>query len=235
MNKLFLLILVFVSNQTIAFAAALPPTPFPVFLKSGYSTILEFDEQPSRVVLGDTQSFQVERLEKSLVVKTLTNYASSNMFVYFKDQDTRLFVLTASEDAEPTYFKRFEVEKILVKQDYAPSSAKGSTSNRQTTRIVSAQFDNKKDYLTIEVMLAADSKALVKPNWPLVRLVNKGTAIAPFKLWAERRDVQKDSAVKARFIFAKPNLPRDLDGVSLVIPVQGENRSIIRTLKGFKL
>src|SRR5476651_1017859 len=84
-----------------------PIMPFPVFLKAGFSSVLEFEEVPVRVVLGDGQSFQVEKVERSLVVRTLSPYAASNMFVYFKDTAPRLFVLTASEDANPTYYKKF--------------------------------------------------------------------------------------------------------------------------------
>lgn len=229
MNKYILLFLLPISS----WASSIPPAPFPVFLKAGFSSILEFEEAPSRVVLGDSQNFQVERLEKSLVVKTLSSYAASNMFVYFKEQEPRLFVLTASEDAEPTYYKKFEEirmppppKKELVSNGFTPKQ------NSKVSRILQASFDVKKDYLTIESLIAADSRTAVRPNWNLVRLTYNGKAIAPFKLWAERKDVQKDATVKARFIFAKPNLSRDLSGVALVIPLLGEVRSISLLLKG---
>lgn len=212
-------------------ATPLPPTPFPLFLKAGYSTILEFEEAPSRVVLGDTQSFQVERLERSLIVKTVTVYASSNMFVYFKNQDTRLFVLTASEDAEPTYFKKFESLKVPARASET-ASVKTMNSLPRGGTISTYHFDSKKDYLTIDIAIKADSNSPLKPNWNLVRLTSQGRAIAPFKLWAERKIVQKDSTTKARFIFSKPNISRDLKGVNLVIPLIGDSHSISIPLKG---
>jgi len=212
----------------------IPPTPFPVFLKSGFSSILEFEEQPSRVVLGDPQAFQVERLEKSLVVKTLNAYGASNMFVYFKDDEPRLFVLTASEDAQPTYYRKFETNRIILKKESIAVAHTASKYPARVSKVLQATFDAKKDYLTVETLVSADSKTAIKPNWKLVRLTYNGRAIAPFKLWAERKDVQKDSSVKARFIFAKPNLSRDLDGVVLVIPLLGEVRSISLILKGVR-
>jgi hypothetical protein len=223
--KKYLLLLI----PALAWGLELPPTPFPVFLKAGYSSILEFYTSPSRVVLGDTQSFQVERLDHSIVLKTLTPYASTNMFVYFKDAPTRLFVLTASEDAQPTYYKKFE--------NPAPPKAvpdRASVNRRyvRSSRVKSIRFDAKKDYLTVEAEITSDSAEIIRPNWPLVRLKQGTRVIAPIQLWSERKDVQKDSTVRSRFIFAKPNITRSLDEATLVIPIEGDTRTISLPLKG---
>jgi hypothetical protein len=207
------------------------PVPFPVFLKIGFSSILEFEEAPTRVVLGDSQAFQVERLDRSLVLRTLVAYATSNMFVYFKTATPRLFVLTASEDAEPTYFKNLETPKKPL-PPRAPIRAGNAISKPGVSQIVSAKFDAKKDYLTVEVKLAADSTRLLRPNWNLVRLRHLTAIQAPVKLWAERKDVQKDSTVRARFIFAKANIPRDLSGSLLIVPIEGQLTPLTLKLRG---
>lgn len=230
MKRVFSLPLFCLTAFTTAFAAQnVPPTPFPVFLKFGFSSVLEFEDLPVRVVLGDSQSFQVEKLDRSVVVKTLAPYAASNMFVYFKVDPPRLFVLTASEDAEPTYYKKFESLKI-------PTSAKPSGSGNlvviKGARVVSAHFDDKKDYLTVEIEVSSDSSQVIKPRWAWVRLHTAKTAIAPMKLWAERESIQKDSKVKARFIFAKPNVPRNMAGASLVVPILGQASPITISLQG---
>lgn len=49
---------------SLATATTLNPAPFPIFLKSGFSSVVEFDDAPTRVVLGDGQSFQVEKLDR---------------------------------------------------------------------------------------------------------------------------------------------------------------------------
>lgn len=227
MKKLILLFL-----PTVALAGSpLAPMPFPVFLRAGFSSVLEFDEVPTRVVLGDGQSFQVEKLEKSLVVKTLTPYAASNMFVYFNSEAPRLFVLTASEDAEPTYYKKFESQAPPKKDTPALAVSSGGTY-RRGFRVLSARFDAKKDYLTVEMAISADAKEPIKPSWDLVRLRYNSVAVVPYKLWAERKEVQKDSRVKARFIFAKPNVPRDLKTVTLIVPIQGSATPITLNLRG---
>lgn len=202
------------------YAAELPPTPFPIFLKSGFSSVLDFDDTPSQVVLGDAESFQVEKLKHSIVLKPLAPYATTNMFVYFRNQKTRLFILTASEDAEPTYYKSFKsppppkppVKKVVPKMSW---------TDGRGTKLVGAWFDKKKDYLTIDLVVSASSKAALSPKWDWVRLSYKNAAITPTKLWAERQTVQKDSSVKARFIFAKPNVSRDLKGTTLIVPIHG--------------
>jgi hypothetical protein len=215
----------------VAVASEIPPAPFPVFLKAGFSSVLDFEDPPTRVVLGDSQSFQVEKLEKSLVVKTLVPYATSNMFVYFKNNETRLFVLTASEDSQPTYYKKFE--KPQLPKPPMPSKESNSLArfSFRGAKVTSTHFDAKKDYLIVETEFSADSTGVVKPNWNLVRLKTNDRTISPFKVWAERKEVQKDSRIKARFIFAKPNLSRDLSGVSFVVPLIGDTRTFSILLK----
>jgi hypothetical protein len=215
----------------ISMAASIPPMPFPIFLKVGFSSVLEFEDTPTRVVLGDAQNFQIERLDHSLVVRTLAPYAVGNMFVYFKDKDPQLFILKASEDAEPTYYRKFE-PPVIPKKLNTISTTKSFFISHRGARTVSSFFDRKKDYLTIEIEISANSDQVVKPNWSLIRLSFNNSTIVPNKLWSERQEVQKDSRVKARFIFFKPNVPRNLKDVYLVIPLQGEVSPLKVLLEG---
>ncbi len=208
--------------------AAPTPVPFPLFLRQGFSSVLEFDESPRRVVVGDLQSFQVEKMEKSLVVRAQTAYATSNMFVYFEKGDPRLFVMTASEDAEPTIYRKFEEQKPEPK---AATPAVKTKSVRET-KVLVAKFDGKKDYLTVDVLLVADGKGVIRPNWELVRLKSGDLAMKPTKTWAERKEVQRDSEARARFIFVKPNVPKNLQEVRLVMPLQGQTTPISLILGG---
>jgi hypothetical protein len=153
------------------------------------------------------------------------------MFVYFRESKPKLFVLTASEDANPTYYRRIENPKPTAVAK-APASAGKGTPAPRVSRVVSAQFDARKDYLTVEVLLTADSTAILRPNWDLVRLRFQSRIQAPFKLWSERKEVQKDSSVRARFIFAKPNVPRDLLQASLILPIDGQQTPLSLSLKG---
>lgn len=219
-----------------AFAANLGPTPFPVFLKEGFSTILEFEEPPTQVVLGDANLFQVEKLNRSIVIKPLTTYATTNMFVYFKTKDARLFILSASEDADPTYYKKFEsfVPKTKPASESRKPETPRSTAQKSGTRITSISFDGKRDYLTVDVVISASSSTRVAPNWDQVRLKHRSKVVVPTKLWSERREAQRDSSIKARFIFAKPNVPGDLKDVSIVVPVKGSANAISLPLKRSK-
>ena len=241
MNNAWTLSLALLATEALATPMSTPDTqPMPVFLRMGFSSVLEFEEPPTRVVLGDSQAFQVERLDQSLVLRTLVAYANTNMFVYFKNGPQKLFVLTASEEAEPTYFRKIETLKaptpIVQPKQPGPSRAP-NTANTQTplrnqpTGVSSATFDSKKDYLTIEVRISAGSDALLLPSWDKVRLRYQTGFKVPFKLWAERKDVQKDASIRARFIFAKPNVPRDLIDTALIIPVEGRSEPIVLALK----
>lgn len=206
------------------------PTTFPVFLRQGFSCVLEFDSAPKRIVVGDLQSFQVEKMDRSLVVRSLTAYATSNMFVYFDAGDPRLFVLTASEDAEPTLYRKFESPK-LTENKLTPSRVNTRTAF-EGARLISAKFDAKKDYLTVDAELSAGNKSALRPEWELIRLTFDNTKISPVKSWSERKEIQRDSKVKVRFIFAKPNVPKNLSALKIIIPLNGQESPILLNLGG---
>jgi hypothetical protein len=210
----------------LAHASQLSPAPSPIFLKAGFSSILEFEEAPTQVVLGDSSNFQVERLRQSIIIKPMAHYATTNMFVYFKTKEPRLFVLTASEDAEPTFYRKFETFVPKVPKQRTP---KTFVSGAQE---LSATFDKKKDYLTIDLRVSADSSGKVLPDWNLVKLQFKDQFFSASKIWSERREIQKDSEVRSRFIFVKPNVPKDLKGVILILPVRGGKAFAIRLAGG---
>ncbi len=224
---------VLVLASFMAMAADVPPNapvmPLPVFLKSGFSSVLEFEETPTKVILGDSQAFQVEKLDRSLVVRTVAPYATSNLFVYFKEAAPKLFVLTAAEDAEPTYFRKFENPTPPQTKESKNFSVR---SIPVVSRVVSANWDAKKDYLTIELILAANSRSLMKPKWDLIRLRHLTNTQAPFKLWSERKEAQKDAAIRARLIFSKPNIPRDLNKALVIVPLEGDSNPLTLSLRG---
>lgn len=212
-----------------AYASDVVPTSFPVFLKEGFSSILEFEEAPSQVVLGDQNLFQIEKLNRSIVIKPLTAYATTNMFVYFKNKDTKLFILTASEEVEPTYYKKFSDLKVMAPTKTVAPLAKRKYARE--VRLTSSNFDKKKDFLTVDFEISADSSSKIAPSWDLVRLKYKSQTVSPSKLWSERREVQRDSSVKARLIFLKPNVPTDLKDTTIVVPIKGGARALVLNLK----
>jgi hypothetical protein len=111
--------------------------------------------------------------------------------------------------------------------------AKIVTSSRsEGMRVSSAKFYEKKDYLTIDVVVSAGIGGPIKPSWELVRLMSGDKAIVPLKTWAERKEVQKYASLRARFIFAKPNVRRDLKDVRLVLPIQGRTSPFLILMGG---
>lgn len=205
------------------------PAAFPVFLREGFSSILDFDEPPTQVVLGDQNLFQIEKLNHSILIKPLKPYATTNMFVYFKSLPTKLFILTASEDAEPLYFKR--ITNVVLKP---PENLVRKTPRNFKREVVlkRARFDGKKDYLTVDFSISADSTANIMPNWDLIRLKVKGRVLSPSKLWSERHEVQRDSSVRARLIFTKPSVSSDLSNASIVVPLQNSPNPMTFALRG---
>jgi hypothetical protein len=215
-----------VLHSLLAFAAGSAPTPFPVFLKLGFSSVLEFPAPPKRVVVGDGASFQVERVDHSLVIRPLVSSASSNLFVYFEKEEPRLFVLTASDEAEPTLYHKFADPKqasVSLRPSAGMREVRGGGSLLRATRW---SFDTKKDFLTLDAELCARKGRPIAPDWGKALLAFGAQPLNPARLWAEREEVQRDACVRARFVFLRPNLPRDLVGVRLVLPLKNEDQPI---------
>jgi hypothetical protein len=216
----------------IAFANTVNENSFPIFLKMGFSSIIDFSEMPIRIVLGDSQSFQIEKMDKSLVLRTLVSYSTTNMFVYFKDAPPQIFTLTADEDANPTIYRKFEVIHTAktVEQKSVLKNSKISKLKRGSF-LTEAFWNKEKDYLTIDGFINADSDSILLPKWDLVRLAEGEKRISPFKVWSARKDIQKDSSVKFRFIFLRPNVDKDLKKNIVIIPLQGKSESLHLELK----
>jgi hypothetical protein len=216
-------------------ASDLGPAAFPVFLREGFSSILEFDETPTQVVLGDQNLFQIEKLKSSLLIKPLKPYATTNMFVYFKSAPTKLFILTASEDSEPVYFKKISTSVATKSAATNTKTAVVPAPSQKLKRGASlrrTQIDSKKDYLTVDFTISADSTASLIPNWDLVRLKVKDRILIPSKLWSERREVQRDTSIKARLIFTKPSLGAELKNAVGVIPLKNSTDTLTFALEG---
>lgn len=217
-------LLLIVLFSSLANASDAPMTPFPVFLKMGYSSILDFEEAPQKVVLGDSKSFQIEKLNNSVVLRPLVDETMSNMFVYFKNQRPRLFILTVSEEVNPTVYKKFS--PVMPKAKIKKPLTQRKVQSRQSIQVTKVTFDKKKDFLTIELKISSSSRSSLAPDWDKTRLVYKKQLIKPNKLWAERQTVQKDSQVSSRFIFQRPDIPRDLKATELVIPLKNQKNPL---------
>lgn len=204
---------------------------FPVFLKLGFSSVLEFATPPEQVVIGDSSSFQVEKLDSSLIVRSLTTEAITNMFVYLKGGEVKMFTLTASEEAVPTQLSSFKPKaKTIIEKKKITS--RRSYAYKTGAKLLRASFDKKKDFLTVEISITADSKMSFTPRWELVELRHKSLAYKAKTMWAERKAIQKDSTVKARFVFLRPNISKNFAESYLQIPVQGFASPIRINLKG---
>lgn len=212
-----------------AFANTTNEASFPVFLKIGFSSIIDFNEMPLRVVLGDSQGFQIEKMDKSLVLRTLVPYATTNMFVYFKDAPPQIFTLTADEDANPTVYRKLEVIRPIKVVEQKPSSK--TVRLKKGAYLSTASWDKEKDYLTIDGYINADSNVIILPKWDLIRLAVGDKKISPFKVWSARKEIQKDSSVKFRLIFMRPNINKDLNKNFVIIPLQGKSESLHLELK----
>lgn len=201
-------------------------SPFPIFMREGFSTILEFEQTPTKVVLGDQSLFQVEKVDKSIVIRPVAAYASTNMFVYFKESAPKLLLLQASEEFEPLYYKKFESmpPKPIKSTPKAFSSLNG-------LNVTSAKFDSKKDYLIVDFEVGGESAGKIVPNWGLLRLVNADKNIKPSKLWSERNQIEPGTRVKGRAEFIRPGIGSKNFVTKLVLPLKSGSHPLTANLK----
>lgn len=214
-----------------AFSFAAIPMTTPIFLKQGFSTVLEFSSSPKKVVLGDSQSFQVEKMENSLVIKAMVPSAQGNLLVYTESKEPKVFLLTASDEAEPTSYRKIEENAFPVKETQKPNT-KPAQKNIERALVTSAKIDAKGDFLSVDVMVEASSLRPILPDWDDARLSYEKGSKRAVKVWAERKEVLRDTKIKSRFIFAKPNVPLNLKGVTLEIPLKGEKKILAVKLGG---
>lgn len=200
-------------------------TSSPIFLRYGFSSVVEFDEAPTQVVLGDSEAFQVEKLDRSLVVKPLINEATTNMFVYFKSASPKLLILSASDDFEPTHFKKFSAPFVAAKPKSAAVPRQPAISTTGAN-LKSKTFSKNKDYLILDLDISANGSARLTPDWNRAAIHYKGKVLVPSKLWSERKEIQKNARAHARFEFRKPDLPADLIGAILKIPLKSGQKTM---------
>lgn len=208
------------------------PTSIPIFLKQGFSTVLEFREAPTKVVLGDATSFQVEKLDTSIAIKPLAPYATTNMLVYFKNEPMRIFILSAAEEAEPTLFKSFKQNAISISSTPNPSRSVSTVRVPKTQTgltLIAVISDKKKDYVTVDFWVSSSGGKLI-PDWNLVRLNFGSNVSKPSKVWSERREVQSGTHVKARAIFSRPNL--QMKNAMLILPLVGKTKGLMLNVGG---
>lgn len=235
-NKIMLLILSFTTfTYTKNLKAETPliqPTIIqPIFLKLGFSSVIEFNTEPEKIIIGDSQNFQVEKTNKSLVIRSLRAYASSNLFVYFKKHPTQIFSLTADEEAIPTLLKKIVLNEISLKIEAKSILSKKEDVQKikkNTDRLIlkKTEFSKAKDYLTIDFFISASSDNKLTPNWKKIRLSCGKTDIPTYKTWAERQEIQKDSEIKSRVIFLRPNIGSSLSNCILNVPIKNMNKNL---------
>lgn len=207
--------------------AVADPAPYPIFLKPGFSSVLEFDKAPSKVVLGDAEAFQIERLESSIVIRPKTDDAVTNLFVYFEKVPPKMFLLRSSSEADPALYRKFQAA-APPRGAESPGSSKAP---RRASAIRSVSVDPKKEFVLIEAEFIGTGRSALRPSWNSAKLKIGRNSIAPTKTWVERREIPPGAAVRARFTFEHDRVPEGANGSMLVIPMGGGSEQLILPLK----
>lgn len=199
-------------------AVAGPVAPLPVFLKFGFSSVLDFESSPKRVVIGDPLNFQVERAGNSIVMRPLATSAVTNLFVYFEKGEPRQFVLTASEDAEPSMYRKIEREAVLPVVASKPKTQSAKAPLRAKYRKVSpTEFE-------VSLVISGNSARLIDPSWPKIFLQIGGSKKKPIKIWAADRLIRPKNSVAVKLSFEGEVSASALKDANVVVPTKSGNQ-----------
>lgn len=201
----------------------------PIFLKPGFSSVIEFETTPTQVVIGDNSSFQVEKLRKSIVVRPLVDETTTNMLVYFSRSKPMLFILNSSQDSNPTLYRKIASPTKQVKRKVQTKKTKKKRYRRRTF-IRKIDFDSKGDRLSITLGMSADWRMPIKPIWKSIKIRTRSKMLVPSKIWSQRKVVQPDSEVFSQFIFIRPGISKSLKDCHIIIPLVGYKKPLILAL-----
>ena len=91
-----------------------------VHTSPGYTTLLSFPTKPTRVVVGDQESFRIEFVENHLAIKPLVGGVKTNLFVFTRDEQFQCLLISGPPN-QIQYLvrlenKTFESKKLNLSQ-----------------------------------------------------------------------------------------------------------------------
>lgn len=85
---------------------------YPVFLKLGKSTVLRFNERPTKVVIGNKNYFNLEFIENDLAIQPL-GVVNTNIFIYTKPKTYGMMLKVGSGNYDDLVKVRWKIPSSL--------------------------------------------------------------------------------------------------------------------------
>jgi hypothetical protein len=180
-----------------------------VYLSLGRSTVLSFDDKPTKVVLGNSNYFNVEFIGNDLTIQPLSN-VETNLFVYTQKQSKYGFILKPGTSSlysdivyvrwkkSPSLVSKTE-NKIVSRSLKKPPKVVLSIKRLEFQLIKISILENEKTYL-FDFEIRNSSKGNIALNSSDVYLQQNRKRFLEQKLVLEKDQINSGEKLRARII-----------------------------------
>ena len=168
----------------------------------GIATIIQVQDRPNSVVVGDQDSFKVEYLDQAITIKPLSHGARSNLYVYTDWRRYNVELISGSESAADyvVYLDNPVEKRIKVPADSSQIKWSKFNNHLQNGNIkleVIRLGRGAKGVLLVEFIISSKTKEALKPEW--LWLTQNGVTRPIHNLFLTNLEVNKSVPVKGVF------------------------------------
>lgn len=205
-----------------------------IYLKPGRSSVIQFNEAPVGIILGNPKAFQAERYGSNLVLRSNVASASTNLFVLFKKSDLKSFDLHCDPELKQTSVLKVDYPELVqtsntdtfkpIQQTMPKDDILKLPRNQLFLRVMSASWTKHKDYLNITVRITNTHDHRKTLGWKYASLKKGDKFIVPAAVRARRAEVAPNEQIYTKLEYKRPDVPADLKDIKLVLPVKDSDR-----------
>ena len=203
-------------------------------INENLSTIVEFNQEPEALVIGNKKAFHVEKLQKRLVINsTLKAPQNSNLFVLFKGEKMAFLYLISNPGLSHNDFVKIDYPKVTlakkpikIKKKRIKKKRKRSTWGKIHIKAYRAVFSHKKDYLEIRLKISNGLKHRITPALSFTTIKSGKKYITPDKVFSERKTIASGSYTYVKLIFLRPDLPGKEKRFQINIPIKETKKTL---------
>ena len=178
----------------------------------GIATIIQVQDRPNSVVVGDQDSFKVEYLDQAITIKPLSSGAKSNLYVYTDWRRYNVELVAGSEAAADyvVYLDNPVEKQIKTPVDSSQVKWTKFVNHLQNgnIKLEVIRLGRAKDgVLLVEFLINSKTKESFRPEW--LWLTQNGITRPIHNLFLSNLEVKQSVPVKGIFQLNKNDL--DLD------------------------
>lgn len=170
-----------------------------VYTAPGYTTLIELPTKPTRVVVGDQNSFKIEFVGKNLAVKPLAENIRTNLFIFTKDKQFQC-TLISGPVSKLQYLVRLNNKTAQIKNITL-------TRKRKQVHLRLHQYKrfngSRRREIKFEIQNRRKEAITVNPKHFNIRANKKLLPIS--SIYIDKFDIPPGESVSAKIVFIKGN------------------------------